>query len=416
MDNAELASNSSFNSDSLQSSLSGLSLYQDEYTELLHLVDPAKCPEPHSGTPSVSRVNPTSERNVNDQILEPNTSQRVYELVKRNRELEAELVKANKQINRLVNCHNSLQVDKEIEGLWTNNAKLRELNAKLQKEKQDLELECKGLQISLAEVRTQTQVSSGLVVSLKEKVSQHYVEWQRELKQSASLKLVVSDLTAQLQEAERVKLWYKTQFNQWQNTKTELQLCQTQLEHLEEDNSKLQLKLTECKFELDNVQLEALKEKSQLLQKLEKFNLEFIPKEPTISSMPCQNCCQNTNEEVLIQLKTQLSMKNREITRLIEENSTMVSKCIVLQKTLQHKESEIEGLNLRQKETNSRLQQLKESEQVKEQQIQELKAQIGALEVELNGQKADKTSVEQQIEMLRNQFVQFKGNYSVVGV
>lgn len=419
MDNAELASNSSYNSDSLQSSLSGLSLYQDEYTELLHLVNPSKHPEPHSGTPLVPRVVQKSEGDVNDQIqhsLGLATSQRVQELVKRNQELETELIKANKQINRLVNCHNSLQVEKEVQGLWTTNMKLREWNTKLQREKHDLEMECKGLKISLAELETKSQVNKGLVASLKEKVSQHYVEWQQELKQSANLKLVVSDLTVQLKEADRLKFWYKTQFNQWQNTKSELQSCQIQVEHLKADNSKLQLKLTECKSELDNAQLEALKEKSQLLQKLEKFNLEFVPIEPIISLTPCQNCCQNPSEEMLTGLKTQLSIKNLDVTRLIEENSTITSKCIVLQKVLQHKESEIEGLDLRRKESNLRLQQVQESEQTKEQQIHQLKAQIAALQVELNGQKADKASVERQIEMLRSQFAQFKENYDLVGV
>ncbi|XP_066148296.1 putative leucine-rich repeat-containing protein DDB_G0290503 [Euwallacea fornicatus] len=457
MDNAETESNHSCNSDSLvsnASSLSGLSLYGHEFAELRHLINPAKYPQPYlerNSTPTPDNHDPsliTQFKNelqkslqlnehykIDLQNLERVTELKYYDkidqLLQANGRLEGELQSAKTQIDRLIkSCKQNndviaytekLDLENQIYRISNELSKLHANSAKLQEEKGQLDLDAKSLRIKLSDLETERQIKDITVGNLKQKVSELHIEIQNLHKQVSSSDGQLSLLNTKLIESEKAKLWYKDQLSQCQCDKVklneELTKCRSQLNKLIDTTSDLKIELSRQVHEVDAVRLQALKEKEELLQKLETLNLDCKISKMPLDKLEVQfNGCHSEDEiedmrEEINKLKGVMKDKNSEIERLNQDNSIAIAKCIALQNTLKQRESDIECLEVRHKQVLNKLKYVENNEKEKLADNMQLKGRIGELEVELRTRNLEKYHVDQSVQLIREQFVKLKENY-----
>ncbi|XP_066260217.1 putative leucine-rich repeat-containing protein DDB_G0290503 [Euwallacea similis] len=457
MDNTETESNHSYNSDSLlsnASSISGLSLYGNEFAELRHLVNPAKYPQPYlerSSTPTPDNCDPSSttqfknelQRSLElnerykldlknlERVVELKYCDKIDQLLQANGRLEGELQSAKNQIDRLIkSCKQNndviaytekLDLENQIYRISNEFSKLQANSAKLQEEKGQLDLETKSLRIKLLELETERQIKDITLGNLKQKISELHIEIQNLHKQTSSFDGQLNLLNTKLIESEKAKLWYKDQLSQCQCDKVklneELTKCRSQLNKLSDTTSDLKIALSRQVHEVDAVRLQALKEKEELLQKLETLNLGCNISKIPLDKMEVQLNGHHSDDEVedlrqeINKLKDLMKDKNNKIVKLNQDNSTAIAKCVILENALKQREDDMECQEVRYKEVVSKLEYVEENEKEKLAENMQLKGRIGELEVELRTRNLEKHHVDQSIQLIREQFVKFKENY-----
>ncbi|XP_076263993.1 uncharacterized protein LOC143198564 isoform X2 [Rhynchophorus ferrugineus] len=463
MDKLDTDSNYSNYSDSVvsnASSLSGLSLYEDEFTELRHLVNPHKYPSKQierSSTPKVQTVSLDNEQKIVDlyselekclqlnvryksdlasleKRFELRCNDKIEQLQRNNASLEGQLNNANNQIERLIKNYKDqnvfalleerLQLQKKIKELLFQNDTLQTECANSRQEKNNVLSENTKLKISLGELTTDLEVKKTSIQHLKDKISRQYIEIQNVVKENRSLVENNNFLTIKLSNFEKSINWYKGQLQAMKEHKQkwhdDILKYKNDLNNLKEDNSVLKIELCKCKSEIDHVRLQALKEKESLYTKLEKINLN--------NQLPAKRVDSVTNEEstnyfeLSFQdvkrendiLKQHLTEHEERYEVLCKENSEILSKYLVLQKNLQQVESTVEVLETNKKDMIQKLDNLEELVKEKCNENFQLKNKISSLEIELQTLEQEKKTTENTIELIRNQFCMFRSKYQKV--
>ncbi|KAL1516927.1 hypothetical protein ABEB36_000758 [Hypothenemus hampei] len=458
----DVESDISDNSESIQSnvsSISGLSCYGNEFVKLLHLVNPSKYPESYqlqSSTPNKQQQQDDNKKNnlknnlqdtwqlvekykVKAQNVEKEIefkySEKIDKLLAINKRLEGELNNANQQIQRLL-CNykgkNDLELyemnlilEKKLHDVSMEFNRLQQQNIKIQEANNTFELDNQTLKLNLSELVSEQAIKDVSIKNLKEKVSEQHVEIHNLQMHNRELKKKVDFLTNTNAEIMKSKLWYKEQLNQSQNEK--MKLHETLIEsknsitNLNQINANLNIDLSKCKNEVDEVRLQALKEKTQLFEKLQNINLnccnslpQSIARHDVISSDPPPTSLNEAFSDVkeeLFQVKSSVVNKDQKIEKLLQENSSVISQCVVLQQTLKHKEIETELMENSKRELLSKLEFFKSNDQEKLNEILNLKNMIVKLQIELHERNSETNDVKHSIQLVRDQFAKFKENY-----
>lgn len=461
MDNLETESNcSSDGFHSNASTVSGLSLYGNEFAELRHLVNPSKYPQPYldrSSTPKAELLDDRENlrlqelKNTLQQTLEQNEKykldlenlerkidlkycNKIDKLLRSNTKLECELENANNQIDRLIKNYKQkhdhliykekLDLERQIYQLNSSNSKLETHCAKIQLTKNEVDLQNSDLKTKLRELVTEIDIKNSAIQSLKEKISEQHIQIANALKNYTNLNEKLNCLNTKLIEAEKSKLWYKEQLTVCQNDKIQLQSelikYKNQIVDCNETIFTLKIDVSKYKNEVDEVRLQALKEKEELFNKLENINLDcsistHVPEKVSndYNMQFYEQTIEDLKEEVH-RIKTAVQNKDKEFEKLVRENSKAISNCLVLQKSLKQNESNIELLENCKKELVRKVEYLKESEKEKLCENLQLKNEVAQLGIELKMRNEEKRDVDRSVQLVREQFLKIKENYEKV--
>lgn len=463
MDNFDTDSNDSYHSGSFlsnASSLSGLSLYENEFVELRHFVNPSKyptstvkrnsTPRVHLETVDVQRkiqnlqndLDSSLQLNVKykndlihlEQKIEAKFCDKLEKLTRDNKILEGQLENANGQIKRLIKNYkdqdslvlfaDKLNLENRIQDLSYQTRKLEKECAILEKERDSVNLENKTIKISLAELTTNLDIRKIAVQDLKEKVTQQHVENQKLSQKNTILSEKLNAVSAKLENCEKSNNWYREKLkvlqNDNENAIKSISNYKSEVNCLQDKISSLNIELCKCKNEIDQVRFQALQEKETLYAKLESINVNFNLPQKSINNNI--NVPDLTSYDLVVEdlkseisrLKTICQEKDAEFEFLKKENSDILAKYLILQKQFQQLENKSEQLEKSKNYILKKNEFLNENLKEKLCENLQLKNKIVRIEVQLKTQNEEKRCTEDQVQVIRNQVLSFKMNYEKI--
>ncbi|KAJ8926326.1 hypothetical protein NQ314_021311 [Rhamnusium bicolor] len=434
----DAVSNISNQSDELRSNastLSDLSIYQDEFVELRHLVNPTKYPTATFDRCSTPKQDSGCELPYNDLVLDISDQlqnslklnekykndmfnlekvielrfyEKIEKLLRNNSRLKSELEIANEQIERLIRSFsnkndtsslldtNCIRLEQKCHELSMQNSTLQYELLANKNQKEEYESENKQLKIERNELNIDIEARHVCIKELKERISQQHVEIQSLLKNNLMSSQSIKEVSSDLEHLKKVQEWYKDQLHMCQDEKrllsNEILKCKTDLSSQRENTDMLNVDIAKWKHKCDIIQFEALKEKERLCKELE--NMNFTNVSNNQSSNFIEN---NDNKSIVNYYETSIQDLTNEITKIKEyvqeqdktynkiakENSELIAHCITLQKTIQQNEMSIEELESSKKYLNMELNLIKERVKEKSEEFTSSKKQIFSLEAEL---------------------------------
>ncbi|XP_018572959.1 putative leucine-rich repeat-containing protein DDB_G0290503 isoform X2 [Anoplophora glabripennis] len=449
-----------------ESTLSGLSIYQDEFTELRYMVNPAKYPD-YSFSRCSPKQDPTlkfkdsihlsnlSHLQDSQQIHEKYKSDlynlekslelkyydKIEKLLKTNHRLQSELDGANEQIARLLNNYskqstsslldkNFIQLEEKYHNLTSRYSELQHEQFQMKNQNEQYETENKHLKIELSELKIDIDTKNICVKELKDKISHQYVEIETLLKNNFKYSQTVSEISSELAHLKKTQDWYKERLRLSQNEKQilseEILKCKRNLSSQHEKVEVLNVELSKWKAKCEVIELKALQDKEKLYKQLDSVHtanysktdqskLNFIGEENQASIINFyETSIQDLTNEIM-KIKEYVQEQDGTIKKITKENSELIARCITLQKSVQHNEITIEELENIKKELYAELNEMEVKVKIKSDETIVRENQILNLHAELKVRKDEQEMVEQTVKIIRDQFTIFKSKYRELG-
>lgn len=459
--NLSQISNQSDDIKSSISSISGLSNYQHEYSELRHYINPERCSEiletrtqistpindsgcdlhyedrisdlSHQLQSTLKQSEQYKNELCNMEMKFEKYNEKIEKLLKVNNKLEIDLANANEQINRLITNYankrephmegvNFIQLEKKFHELSLEHSALKGKYIETYKLKAELDHLHQKISTDLKESQLEIQTKNLCIKDLKEKITKQFFEMQMTINTKNTCVQTLNDSKLELQQTKDMLEWYKKQ----------LEITQLGKKTLAEDIVKykldisiktgkidalmLELKSLENKFEM--YQLGTLKEKERLYQELQALQNCLDNKiDPHVHSK-IDHSVLSYHEHIVEDLKIEIeSIKNYMneqdslMKRTNKENSDLISRCVAAQKMLQNKNLELEEFDLNKKQLLSQIRMLQDEQNEKMNVINILKNEKAKLESEIFSCKQEKSLVDTTINTIREQFTAFSLQY-----
>lgn len=444
-----------------ESTLSGLSIYQDEFTELRHLVNPRKYPNYAFSSSSPSQENCRTRYKGNiyistlshhledsqqlqekyksdlynlEKSLELKYYDKIEKLLKTNQRLKSELDNANEQISRLLKNYskqntlssednNFFQLEQKCHDLTSRYSELGNEYFQSKNQNEQYETENKQLKIELSELKIDVETKNACVKELKDKISQQYVEIETLLKTSFKYSQSINDSALELAHVKKTQDWYRERLRLCQDEKQtlsdEILKCKIDLSTQHEKIENLNVELSRWKAKCEVIELKALQDKEKLYKQLDsihstsdsknKVELSFIHTEENKANIINFYECniQDLTREIM-KIKEYVQEQDGMIQKITKENSELIGRCITLQKNVQHNQIVIEELENVKKSFDAELGEARNKIKQKSDEIITKENQILALHAELKARKDEQNMVEQSVKMVRDQFAVFK--------
>lgn len=292
--------------------------------------------------------------------------------------------------------------------------------------------------IALQEMKVDAESKDGAIRGLKNKVAELHVELQNLLQGKLRAESDLQTRSNQLAAEEKMKEWYRQQFQESQAAKGRLQQdvigLQTVVANHESSVDKLTFERDQSRQQLAELQERAVREKEGLLRHLE--NIEADMREREILFQQMQRDQGSVEESVLLQmkkveeerakwvqetftrselerqltaLKSESDAKSSAIEGLEREVAQFVKQLTVLQKTMNEKELEIHAFGERHVEQERQYKELQLLSQAKEKHLDTMKQEKTAVEVELKAARREKEEMDATLVDVRNNVLKLDG-------
>ncbi|KAF2883659.1 hypothetical protein ILUMI_22531 [Ignelater luminosus] len=433
------------------SSLSGLTGYEEELSDLKHLIklSPSPC-LPYQITKEMKtstnkQVEAYEERisKLNSELqnaLRLNETYK-YDILNLKRKIELEFYdKFEKLLKNNVQLEGQLQVAKEhIHSLLNNKNvsnnshtnKLVELELDYETKKNLLENEIKywkneagtqenvnnKLKIELEETRINLSSKNNSNEGLKKKIVDIHVEMQNLNQENVRINNLLSMTVNELESLKKSELWYKEQLHQCREQKLksieEVSKLQLSLASKERNLDVLNSDLLKLKNVHEEFQLASLQERQSLLKTIDKFSNES-PKVISITDEGLSRNYESTIESLnreLLTIKQAINEQQSSFEAINKQNSELVARNTMLQKTLNDKEIFITNLEYDKKDLDMKLEICTEKEKQTRQLVINLMNEKSKLEIALNGANQEKSEIQDAINTIRENFSKFALNY-----
>ncbi|CAH0548013.1 unnamed protein product [Brassicogethes aeneus] len=459
MEYSDTNSTCSDTSEGLISSISCASGYQDEFQELRHLVNPKKYPDlplRNCLTPTqtnkqeneheakINRLNAelqnalrTNEKYKIDLFnlekkIELSFHDKVEALIRRNRVLEVQVENSNNQVERLIKnfgnvgkslitCSKCLKLEKINYEVNSSIISLKDEVGQYKSLNNELVEKNKKLSIEIQEIRPLIDIRNACVKDLKEKITKQHVEIQKLQRNEDFLTIGVSNLKNELNHVKKSEEWYKNQLHLCQNEKQvlleDILMHKNNLAAKYKEYEDLKIEINVWKSRYTELELKLIKEKdcvSKFVEPKITIQKEFVGDLDNSTNQTIANYYENVIQDLygeINQIKHTFNEKNSTYTKISKENSELVSQCLMLQKSLQLSQVNLEDKENIKKDLQLKLTLLTNSENNKTQEIQKLQQELQNARIELTARNQEKDMVENTIQTIRQYFGVLKSNY-----
>ncbi|KAJ8922247.1 hypothetical protein NQ315_004184 [Exocentrus adspersus] len=452
------------------STLSNLSIYQDEFAELRYLVNPTKypnitfnrcsTPKPDSGcgsqfdesialssglitaSPQLQNLQQIQENYKYDlynleKKLELKYYDKIEKLLKTNYQLQSELNDANEQITRLIKnycskpsvvSNNFIELENRYHTLTVNYSQLQHKYLGTKTEKEEAEFDIKQLKTELTALKVDVAAKNECINELKDKTAKQYVEIENLIKNNSKASQNSSEITSELAQVRKTQNWYKERLllcqNENQTLTSEILKCKENLYSQCELIENLNVEVSKWKTKCSEVEIQALKDKESLYKQFQSMNLSDSKhvKQLNIQSKEStktyeinyyKSCIQDLNYEIG-KVKEYVQEQDIIVQKITKENSELVANCITLQNSVRQNEIVIEELENTKKQLTAQVDELTLKAIQKTDDIGIRENQILSLQAELRIRTDEQHVIEQTVNALRQQFAIFKSKYKEV--
>ncbi|KAG5874794.1 hypothetical protein JTB14_012430 [Gonioctena quinquepunctata] len=457
------ASNYSDEINSVLSTFSGLSNYQDEYEELKHLTNPrthsfvdqerSSTPKNDSGcdthyeehfddiscqSQSALKVDQKYEDNSfleND--IEIKFHNKLEILLKNNRQLESELANAKDQIERLLkkfstttrklpeSDHYFIQLEQKNYNLTFQNSVLRKNLSRIEEEKCEVELQMKQLRIELNQKKIDSEMKNAVLKELKDKISHQHIEITKISRDYGTTSQILNKTKIELENAKKEQDWYKQQLYAAQGIKKnlleDLSNCKLEIASQNRNISLLNIELEKMKNIYESSQLKSLREKDCFHKTLQEYHHLFISGQRFEESRNIEKTDDDSSiykdkildlENEISRIKTFVKLQEVNFKKISTENSDLLSRCITMQKSLEQKEFVINTLDIENKNFRMTLASLEDRHRKVTEKVNEMNKELINVKTELCVSQQENAAVENTVKTIRGQFTIFKLKYN----
>ncbi|KAJ8973647.1 hypothetical protein NQ317_002921 [Molorchus minor] len=451
------------------STLSGLSLYKDEFSELRHTINPLKYPQfdrcstpkQDSGCESSydNRVSDLScqlenslklnEKYKNElydleKSIELKFHDRIQKLITTNLRLKIELDNANSQVQRLLSAFSTerntslvpnatfIQLEQKYYKLSLESATLQLNLQESRNQNEEYERENKDLNIELNQLKTDCGAKKLCIKELKKKIIEQTLKIQSSLKDNALSTQTLHDLSSELEHLKKIQDWYKEQLQVYQNNKKsltdEILNCKINLASKDEIIESLNLDVIEWKEKYNDSEFKMLKEKDRFFKQTQSDSFsgdcEYSLPELNTKNSPNCSCLENDRSVInyyedtiqdltseIKSIKEYIQEQDKKVKDVGKENSDLIAQCVTLQKVVRQNEIMIEELENAKKCLSMELNLANEKLRENSTELSSVRSEVFRLNGEAEIREEEKKLVDSTIKNIREHFDVFRIKY-----
>lgn len=348
-------------------------------------------------------------------------------LISRNAELEAHLSVACNQMNAVLQQCRSPEISKLSGNALNLCEQIKYVQGEILRcntEKTTNELLIKNIKSDLEAAKDEIATRVACVNELKRKVSEQYQKIEGIIEYNKKLESKLQSTQSELEWCRKSENWYKEQLHSVQLEKLKTSedniSLQQKVFEKEQETERFSISINKLKHSHEEIQISFIKEKEALMQKIEALQFETVQKvvfNNTSDDTECTACkdkgmaiADMTQEIVALKKEVNAQTQLTEATR--KQNSDLHARLIVLQKQLNEKEAEVEKLKMQKFDLQNHLQAKRNLEQEESKEILDLKTVNQKLEIQVSALSQEKQAIENAVATVRTDFSKIMAGYS----
>lgn len=425
---------------SANTSLSGLTGYEEEFNDLRLLTQPKSfCHNNDTSkllyettikslTSQLDNALKLNEKLKNDlftkeKFHEQENSKRVNSLITKSAQLEAQLTAVRCHVAGLFkqcSTRESVIVDENALNVYEQIRLIQNEIIRCTNEKDTSEVMVQNIKSELDLAKEEIQTRIACVNELKRKVSEQYSGIESVSQYNKELESKLKAAENELDWYKKSENWYKKQLN---NERTKGMVAsedviklQHQLLEKNKEIDQLNLRLNKCKYECEDLRVLQKREKDELLKKIETLQIEIINRVSGFNQTSDKSVCRTCREkEMVVQsitnemkiIKTNAQNQIKVYVELEKENTDLNTRAMLLEKNLNEKELLIQHLEQQKHDLQNELSAKQILEQNKTKELLNLRELNDTLKVKMAALAKEKVEIEAAVSVIRKDLGKF---------
>lgn len=425
---------------SANTSLSGLTGYEEEFNDLRLLTQPKSfCHNNDTSkllyettikslTSQLDNSLKLNEKLKNDlftkeKFHEEENSKRVNSLITKSAQLEAQLTALRCHIAGLFKqccTRESVIVDESGLNVYEQIRLIQNEIIRCANERDKSEVMVRNIKSELDLAKEEIQTRIACVNELKRKVSEQYTGIESISQYNKELESKFKAVANELDWHKKSENWYKKQLNN-ERTKSmvvsqDVIKLQHQLLEKNKELDQLNLRLNKCKYECEDLRVLQKREKDDFLKKIETLQMEIISRVSGFTQTSDESVCRTCSEkEMVVQsinnemklIKTTAQNQMKVSVELEKENTNLNTRIMLLEKNLSEKELVIQQLEQQKYDLQNELSAKQILEQNKTKELLNLRESNHELKVKMVALAKEKVETENAINVIRRDVDKF---------